>query len=147
MFMSWLKYRLMLAKLQRKRRKVLSAYRNDYKEARTRGENGEKLDELMWVERQEVGMIDDDVESVTTQFLLETSRRLLLPIPEYQEEGGAWTRSSYTDELLLTRLAMVELRAAIREEKSARREGAMTWMAAATGIIGALTGLIAVWRN
>jgi len=43
--------------------------------------------------------------------------------------------------------AIVDIRSLVRRERKERREGMMLWLAALTGIIGALSGLLAVWKS
>ncbi|MCY1522713.1 hypothetical protein D9M68_575780 [compost metagenome] len=107
----------------------------------------EKLEAIQQDQYFELSMLDDEIEVLASRHLLDLAHQLLLPIPAFQEEGGAWERTTHTGEFFLTRQAMKELRQSIREEEKARREGLVTWTAALVGLIGALTGLVSVWKG
>jgi hypothetical protein len=72
---------------------------------------------------------------------------MLIPVPEFKTEGGAWMESQETGLYHLTPHALHELRAAIRAEKKARREEWTIWLALLIGAIGALSGLVAIIKK
>lgn len=145
--MFWIQWQWKLRRLQRERQAVTRDFCKKHEEARKQKKSREEragiqMDELHWLNE-----IDDQMEYLASSFLLEATQRLFLPIPEYSPENGAWEQLRSTGQHVLTRDAMAKLRSAIRQEKRDRREGAIAWMTALAGVIGMLTGLIAVWGS
>jgi hypothetical protein len=68
---------------------------------------------------------------------------LAVPLPDWDEEKF-WFVNSDTDEHVLTKQGIHELRSAILAHKKARYELVAMWLPGLIGIIGALTGLAAV---
>lgn len=85
-------------------------------------------------------MIDSTRADLVTRRLLSIAYSLMLPVPQ----GENWEKCPITGYRILTDEGIHVLRSAIREEKKARREAALSWLAPVTGFIGALTGLAAV---
>lgn len=143
----WLRYQKGLFTAQRRHTKLSGVYDRLFQKARQDKSDKSQLDSLEWERRSELGFIEDQIEALVSGALIAEAHRLMLPIPEYQEDGAFWERSSFTGGAFLTRKGMVELRASIRAERAARRDGALAWFAALTGIVGAITGLVAVWKG
>ena len=140
-------YRWNLRTLHRARERVLAAYRAKREEAKRERKGRDEIESIISMEMHEVELIDDDIESLEHSYLIESARRLLLPTPKFNVDNGAWVESRITGRVRLSRTSMMEVRSAIRKERKERREGAILWLTAFTGIIGALTGLIAVWSS
>ncbi len=95
--------------------------------------------------------IQEELDDIVTADLVRQAQRLRLPVPEYptgsgpdDDENENWRRGWVYGARLLTNAGIAKLRREIRQERKERREGAMTWIAALTGLVGALTGLAAV---
>jgi hypothetical protein len=71
----------------------------------------------------------------------------MAPIPDYNDEECWKNMCAYRQGRILTTKGVCEIKKAIRAEEKERREGYIVWIAALTGIIGAITGLVAVWRR
>jgi hypothetical protein len=70
-----------------------------------------------------------------------------LVTPPFDEKHQGWEESEFTQQWRLTPMAFFELRNAIRAEQKARYEiwrRQVVWLSSATGLIGALTGLISL---
>ena len=91
-------------------------------------------------------MIDDDIESLESRLLVESARQFILPIPEFNNNGGNWIKSEITGRYRLSKDAMLEVRTLVRKERKERRAAVMMWLAALTGLVGALSGLLSVWN-
>lgn len=144
--MNALSYRWSLERLLRRRAKTLAAYRKD----REKAEKKKDQEEIAGIDAfamHEVDTIDDEIEALESRYLTESAGRLLLPTPEFDPGSSAWVESSVTGRFRLSRAVMMQLRSAIRKERKERREGVILWITALTGIIGALTGLVAVWST
>ena len=92
-------------------------------------------------------MIDDEIETLESRYLIESARQLVLPIPDFDMDSDTWKESKITRRVRLSKKAMVDMRSLVRKERKERREGIMLWLAALIGIIGALSGLLAVWKS
>ncbi|GAB3094872.1 hypothetical protein GCM10027159_12280 [Lysobacter terrae] len=99
-------------------------------------------------ELQLQGELEDDH---LTSSLLRRARRLRVPIPYVHNSDGAesdhWYQGNQTGGWYLTTLGVNSLRREIRQEQKARHENLallLPWLTAITGIIGTVTGLVAV---
>ncbi len=97
----------------------------------------------------EAGMLKEELEAIATNKLRKQAHRLKVPFPsppygsdEFETEE--WKRGIHFGEWYLKPSGHVKVRAAIRAEQKERREAWLAWVAPATGLIGAITGLIAV---
>ena len=104
----------------------------------------EEKAELFAEFRSEADFIEDELMLLVSSYWMSVANRLLIPIPEFQEDGGAWEESRTSGRYYLTKQALSELRTAIRREQKNRQEVWLPWLAALTGLVGALTGLAAV---
>ncbi len=86
---------------------------------------------------------NDEIMELNTRYLYSKSQKLLLPVPDYSD-NTIWEQSHISGRHNLTNKGVTQLRSAIRKELHERRIGALSWVAALTGVIGALSGLIAI---
>lgn len=99
----------------------------------------------------ELQLLDEEDASVRSEVLIAEARRLEVPIPPiYDSQSIAqeeWEEGIYMYRWALSDLGRAKLREAIRSERRARHEDRIRWLAWATpfiGVIGAITGLVAV---
>jgi hypothetical protein len=92
---------------------------------------------------------------IVTRDLIRQASSLLLPTPS-RSDKARWDDSgvNYGHDVTLTTEAMNELRAAIRQEKRARRETFESYvktigglLTIGTGLVGALIGLLTIWKH
>ncbi len=145
--MNEISYRWELSKLHRQRSKTVDTFRRLQEKARKEKKPREDIQSLISEEIFEVDMIDDDIETLESGYLIESARQLVLPIPDFDIDNGTWKESKFTRRFRLSKKAMVDMRSSVRKERKERREGMMLWLAALIGIIGALSGLLAVWKS
>lgn len=108
----------------------------DYEEWRT---------EVGW----EYNLIEAATRAAITEDLREEAERLRLPV------HAQWDYDTHpAGEAVWTREAIAELKEAIRKEKRERRETIGWWLRTVgtlvtilTGLVGALIGLISLWRH
>lgn len=90
---------------------------------------------------------DDEIQQITSIYFLKQAERLLIPKPPFSTKGPDWMESQITGLYRLAPDALHELRSRVRIEWKERREVSFMWLAAVTGIIGTLTGLVSVLRS
>jgi len=145
--MNEISYRWKLRKLHRLRSKTVGTYKRLQEKARKEKKPREDIQSLISEEMFEVDMIDDEIETLESRYLIESARQLVLPIPAFDKDSDTWDESKITRRFRLSKKAMVEIRSLVRKERKERREGMMLWLAALIGLIGALSGLLAVWKS
>ncbi len=112
----------------------------------------DELQELQVEWYSESEPIEEELRSIFADKLVKKANRLKVPIPPKcitgrDEVNGNWQRGTFTGLWYLTSEGLSKLRSSIRAERRERRDAAAFWIAVLTGLIGALTGLIAVWRR
>jgi hypothetical protein len=138
---------LELQRRQYQKSAVQHRYAKLRREARSRKENRQYIDDLFREEQLEIDIIDDDISQLQTQIVLTQLDAFYFPAPEFDEKSGVWTRSEFSDKWSLSRQTVIELRKLIRMERKERYEALALWLTPLTGIVGALTGLIAVMAS
>lgn len=111
----------------------------------------EKVKSLERDHRFEIDLHDEEEDAHLTKALLGKARRLRVPVPhrynEDKTESEHWYEGHYTGRWHLTSRGVAALREEIRREFKARHEGRaqwVVWLSALTGVIGAVTGLVAL---
>lgn len=98
----------------------------------------EKLDSQA---RLELTILDEELNVMRTQRLIRIANRLLLPIPS-PDDPANWEEMESQLGRVLTRSAQRELIRAIRTERKERSDIGRLRLAAWTGLIGTLGGLL-----
>ena len=126
------------------------AYRADIDRARLAKDN-EKIQSLENDRRFEIDLIEEEDDQLLSGQLIRQARRLRVPIPHRFKEDGTpsehWYEGRYLGGWHLTNEGVARLRDELRKEHRARHDSRaqwVVWVSALTGVIGALTGLIAV---
>jgi hypothetical protein len=96
--------------------------------------------------------IDDEIYRRASERLLKQAFWLRVPVPsifisEVGKMSEDWTKTSLSDMYVLSETGIAKIRELIRVEEKWRQERRAHWVsyiAAATGFIGALTGLVAL---
>ena len=147
--MNFLSYRIALFKLNRKRSKQASVISKLVKEARKTG--GErKAQEIRESESFDLEIIYDEILQLLSWYILSKANKRFLPTPPFSEEDGMWERSNYTGKYHLTEKGFREVRGMIRKDTKERMELLSywsPWIGLLIGVIGALTGLVAVIKR
>ena len=145
---AWARFRLEQHRIHRWMDKISHAGKEAEEKARARGATAEELYELGHNSHFEHRLADDELIRLTSNYYVRLANRMLIPVPEFKTEGGAWLESQERPGLYhLTPEALHDLRAAIRAEKKARREEWTIWLAGLTGLIGAISGLVAIIKK
>lgn len=126
------------------------AFARELAAARKRKDNA-KVQQLESDHRFEMELHEEDEDAFVSKRLLHKARRLRVPIPRTHgsdgQESDHWYQSHYSGRWYLTNLGISALRTEIRNEIKARYESRshwVVWLSAVTGVIGAITGLVAV---
>jgi hypothetical protein len=126
------------------------AYSKDISAAR-KLKDKEKVESLEYEHRFELDLYDEEEDAYLTKTLLAKARRLHVPVPhrynENKTESEHWYEGHYTGRWCFTALGVAALREEIRREVKARHEARahwVVWLSAFTGVIGAVTGLVAL---
>lgn len=127
-----------------------SAYSKDIAAARS-SKNRVEIDSLERDPRFEGELLDEEEDDLITRNLLADARRLRVSIPRRYNndntESDFWYQGHYSGQWNLTRLGESAVREGIRCERRVRHELRsqwVVWLSALTGLIGTLTGLIAL---
>lgn len=125
-------------------------YAKDIALARKAKDN-EKVELLERDQRFEIELIEEEEDQLLSAQLIRKAKHLRVPIPRRFNDDGApsphWYEGNYLGGWYLTNDGISKLREEIRKELRARHDSRVlwvTWISALTGVIGALTGLLAI---
>ncbi len=135
-----MKYRWKLRKLEKECDKVQDYYAKLQKKA-----SSSELESLRGEESAEVWPILEEIDSLKTRRFRQLANKLMVPMPDYKDED-LWDERVCGGKNL-TAKGFWELKKLIRQEKRERRDAFVVWVAALTGIIGVITGLVPVWKR
>jgi len=133
-----IKYRWELRKLEKEQNRITKNFEKNKK-----GLSGAELESLRADLGSESWPVLEKIDALKTKRFRQIADRLMVPMPESKDKE-LWQDLQYVGGRVLTDKGFWELKKLIRQEKRERREGFVVWLAALTGIIGALTGLAAV---
>lgn len=134
-------YKFELWKLQRNKEKNSKFFDKLVDKAREEKKDREEIDTLYGEEMIIRDRIEDDIAQMQHRLIVRQAEKYLIPTPKYITQDGTWEQSDETGRWRLSQNTISELKKAIRQEQKYRREG----VALLIGLIGALTGLLAVW--
>ncbi|MEW6536947.1 MAG: hypothetical protein AB1454_15155 [Candidatus Auribacterota bacterium] len=138
------KYRAKLANLFRRKKSLRAAFAEDIRKARKEGKSTEDIQSLEHQSYFEESMIDEEIAILATDYLLEKARRQFVPIPSH-DTNGMWKQcNTISNRYVLTNQGISQLRSSLRKNRKEQVEFVVMVLAALTGIIGAVTGLVAV---
>jgi hypothetical protein len=138
------RFRWKLWKLLRDERRVEKQYRRLIARAQKRGDQ-QKVRELESEESHMTEIAIDfqvRVARLHSEYLIRKSYRLMVPLPEHNEESKMW--DEYKGHVFLSERGINKLRADVRAESRARIEMFLMWVPGIVGILGALLGLVSV---
>src|SRR5260370_23702407 len=139
----YLRFRWNLGGTERQRRAAGKAYEKGLAAAKGRKASAEEIEDLSTSGMTDDYELDDEVVQLHTAYLLAEARRLMLAAPDIRDEER-WGRGIVTGRRQLTKKGIVEMRAAIRAENKASREGVLLWVPGITGILGLVVALAAI---
>ncbi len=146
-----LKYNSELKKLNKKKKEYQDSYSKDIIKARQQKKPHDEIEMIKQEEYNEVGMIQEEIDILNANYWRNKAYTLFVPLPEYDDEK-MWTKCSMiSQQNVLTPLGINTIRTAIRKEQDERSKLYWRWarfiVISLPGIIGAITGLIAVLKR
>ena len=144
--MNYFTYWIKLRKLNRGKDNAYKSVRALAKEAERNG----GLDAGQEVYSRELYQVDvwrDEIHALITSYLRSKAQKRLLPFPLRTEESDLWERGYTTGEWYLTNKGITEVRSLIRSEDKERIDFFLKIAGILIGILGAITGLIAVIKS
>src|SRR5215213_9664932 len=141
----------------RAKAKLLAAHQDaQYRRAVSQAREAKDWDRVQQLEQERRWEQQDEFEWTEIQFtrrLVARGRKLRVPIPARphgDEDSEHWSLSRSNGEWYLTTAGVTVLRDGIRTEEKWRREQRahyLSWITALTGLVGTITGLLAViWK-
>ena len=120
-----------------------------YAAAKASNASEDDLMKLTMEDQMDTDLILDELQTLHSQYLRSKAEVLDVPVPDFSMETGEWEQSRVTGRYILSSTARHKLREQIRATAKAEREAATWWIplifAFVFGLVGAFTGLIAVW--
>jgi hypothetical protein len=147
--MNYLSYRIGLFKLNRKRKKEVSIVSKLAAEARKTG-GDRKAQEVWQSESFDIDMIDDEILALRSRYLISKAFKRFLPTPGVSEKDGMWEHSNFTGKYHLTEEGIREVHGMIRKDTKEIMELLSywsPWIGLLIGLIGAITGLVAIIKR
>lgn len=132
-----------LKKLQKRRRRLVAVYDAQIAKARKEKKPEDDSYSIYREMRFELEWVDEDIAKIHSAYLFEQAQKYLVPTPEFDRENGDWIESEFGQTWRLSPKAMTALRSSIRAEQKERREYWRGFLGSATGVLGALIGLLA----
>jgi len=137
------RYRAKLVKLFRQKKTVRSAFVEDIRKAQKEGKPRETYSALEHQSYFEESMIDEEISILATDNSIRMARRPFVPIPS-RKTGGIWEQChTIGNRWVLTSKGISELRSSLRTKRKEQVELVVRLLVPLTGVIGAVTGLVA----
>ena len=127
--------------LWRKSRQLAKAnksYDAEIEKARKEKKSSDEIASLEYGLEWDIRFIEEQIKVLVSRNLVKKAESLLLPV------SAEWKKGEMTGLHYLTPNGIMKLRNLIREEKAAQRKAVLEWVGPFIGIIGAVTGLLAV---
>ena len=143
----WLKFRRELAGLQRQELGLRKNYTKILTEAKKNNTPPRKIESIEREEADRVSDLHEEMDSAVTWYLMARARRARVPTPALND-NEAWThRRGLPEYPILTPKGVHDLRAASRQEWREKTTWFVPLLTTVTGLVGALTGLLSVWKR
>lgn len=133
------KYNYELNKLFKSRKAISHKFELSQKAA-----HSDELDDLLYEEHLELVLIDDQIHRVVTDRLWEEAKKAMIPIPKHEDKIMWEETETKPGTFHLTVEGINILRSALRNENKDRWDAAVKWIISLTGLVGAVTGLLAI---
>jgi hypothetical protein len=143
----YIKYQLELAKLFKQKKSIHDTFTKEIHSAQNEGKSRKEIDSIEAEAYFERRWIDENISILVTDYLIRNANRRFVPVPS-RDENGMWEECDIVSKrYVLTNAGISKLQTSLRLDNKERNEIALKILAAITGIIGAATGLLAVWLS
>lgn len=147
MMISNYKFNNKLKSLQKSRQKLREAYAQDLKSAYKEYKSEEDIQEIRAMEMHEVSMIDEEISMLATTHWISVAEKKALPVPS-RDDKNMWKQChTMSREYVLTNNGITQIRSEYNKLRDSKYHLLFQTIAALTGIIGAITGLIAIMNK
>jgi hypothetical protein len=116
---------------------VAHAFEHDLKHA----QNSEERERIETGKYFELSEYDEAIQTIHTRRLMAQARDLFIFVPDLTWDDGRWGGRFLNEE------SLSKLHLAVKAQKDSIRDFRIRYASAITGIIGALIGLLAVWKK
>ena len=141
-----IRYKNELRKLRKAQKKLSEKYKRVHDRVSKEGLDDSELSYV----GQEEEEITNWINYRQTQYYQQVCERLIMPIQDV-EDNKLYYKYNFDDDYgnrdILTTAGFHSVRSAIREEKKRKREVFGFWFTIIIGFMGALIGVISVWKN
>ena len=144
---NYLKYRFKLKKLSNSNRKTQDCFSKKISEAHKQKKPKNEIASLRDDAFFEYKMIQEEIDILITNYLRKKAHNLFVPLPTLPDIDNhkMWIKcNTISNQNVLTTLGIHTTKNAIRKEKKEKNEIVFMWAMFLIGLIGAVTGLIAV---
>jgi hypothetical protein len=107
---------------------ISESYRQEMGRARLAGASRDEQEEIANRHHSEQKWAEDELQKLYHSYYIHAANRLRIPVPPFQDNGGAWMESSISHGWYLTPQALEALHAEIRAERKARRDEWLAWI-------------------
>ena len=140
--LDYIQYISELKSLHRIKNKIRKAYDLDLKNAYSKKLPSNKIESIKFSEYHETQMIEEEISLLVTDYWKKISDKHFLPMPENKD---MWYQCDImSNRSVLTKKGITQIRSDFEKYKESKRKFPLTFLSALTGLIGALTGLIAI---
>ncbi|MBU2537856.1 MAG: hypothetical protein KKH22_05415 [Proteobacteria bacterium] len=140
----YIKFRWGLMLLRKKLNKNEKAYKALLDEARRGKKSRDDIEAINSEASHFYFSVREEIQLLITKYYIELSDKLLIPLPERSDEQ-MWEECIYVStRKILTTEGIIYFRSKIRQEHKEKIDLYLPFVTAAIGIIGAITGLVAV---
>lgn len=145
--MHYFSYKKSLYKLRQQEDRFRKAYIKAVDEARKRG--GWKEEEKARVcESIDLDMVQDEISSLISDYLTSKAKRTFIALPQWPDPGnGMWEKSRFTERWRLSPDGIAEVSQSIRRVQKEKVAMVSAIVSLLIGLIGTITGLVAVSRR
>lgn len=143
----YIRYRMALRRLSKRKRKIRDSFGKDLISARAADKSMNDLRSLESEAWFEEGMVDEEIALLITDFLIAKADKHFIATPSRKEEEMWEQCNKISERFVLTNVGISAIRSSIRAEAKERRYFILPVIAALTGVIGTITGLIAVLKK
>lgn len=123
--------------LRRQSKIVSRAFEADLRKAKTT----EERERLEYEQYFELSEYDEAIQAIHSQRLTAEARELFVHVPGLEWETGHWGGRFLKEE------SLSQLHHAVKAQKDSIRDYRIRIISALTGVIGALIGLLAIWKK